>query len=322
MFRSISALMVGAGCAVVTGCGGVADDPGVASEDPSPEVAPAPIEPHAIGRVHLMVTDQAREATSLETAQVIFGGGGRTLSYWDGPVISSITVNPVFWNSNVNSSANPTFQSDITAFYSAIVTGAEMTFLAQYSTSSPKQTIGNGTLGTVVVSNQMGTSLMDSDVQSFLTGLFNSGALPKPNNNDYYPVHFPSGVTINSGGSKSCVQFCAYHGTYQYNGQDVYYGVVPDLNQPGCNGGCGGSTVLNNTTVVSSHELAETVTDPAVGVASFPFSIFGVLGWYNFSYGEIGDICSGQQTTAVLGDGKSYTVQKLWSNKSNACVTP
>jgi hypothetical protein len=77
--------------------------------------------------------------------------------------------------------------------------------------------------------------------------------------------------------------------------------------------------VLNNTTSVASHEFAETVTDAAVGLAT----VYGPpLAWYNATYGEIGDICNGQQTTAVLGDGKSYTVQKLWSNKNNACTTP
>ncbi len=164
------------------------------------------------------------------------------------------------------------------------------------------------------------TSVTDTQIQSFLTAAFTAGTLPKPNNNNYYPIHFPSGVSISDGsGNTSCVQFCAYHGTGTYNGQDFYYGVLPDLSQSGCSGGCGGSTVLNNTTSVASHEFAETVTDAAVGLAT---TYSPPLAWYNATYGEIGDICNGQQTTAVLGDGKSYTVQKLWSNSGNACVTP
>jgi hypothetical protein len=294
---SLSALAVGSllagGCAVETS---------------SPEEAAPAAAPGAIGGPHLMLTDQARAALP----EVKEERARRTLTYFGGPVVSSVDVIPVYWNSSVQN------QSGISAFYAAVVTGTVMSFLSQYNT--PSQTIGNGTRGTPLVDNQMSTSVTDAQIQSYLTAAFNSGKLPKPNNNTYYPIHFPSGVHITaSDGGQSCVQFCAYHSTGTFNGQDFYYGVLPDLSQSGCNGGCGGSTVLNNTTSVSSHEFCEMITDPAVGLAT----VFGPpLAWYNRTFGEIGDICNGQQTTAVLGDGKSYTVQKEFSNKANACVTP
>ena len=265
--------------------------------------------------VHLMLTEQAQaEHDARVTEAAPFRGSGRTLTYYGGPVVQNVDVIPVYWNSKVSN------QAGITAFYSAVVTGTEMTFLSQYSTTTPKQTIGNGTHGTAHVDSQTSTNVTDAQIQSYLTSAFNGGKLPKPNNNTYYPIHFPSGVKITDGANNtSCVQFCAYHGTGKYNGQDFYYGVLPDLSQSGCAGGCGASTVYNNTTSVASHEFAETITDPAVGLAT----VYGPpLGWYNATYGEIGDICNGQQTTAVLGDGKSYTVQKLWSNKTSTCATP
>jgi hypothetical protein len=114
-------------------------------------------------------------------------------------------------------------------------------------------------------------------------------------------------------GSRSCVQFCAYHGTFVRNGVNVNYGVVPDIGQSGCNGGCGGSTVTNNTNSVASHELVEATTDPAVGLAT----VFGPpLGWYDqVDNGEIGDICNAQQGTTA-----GFVVQKEWSNAAHACV--
>jgi hypothetical protein len=321
---SVSAVLL----ASMASGGCVAQSTGTPEEAAAASAAPASSPVSTIGHEHLMLTDQWRamlpapEGLVPEEIAGESATGGKqpartnshTLKYYGGPVVKNVSVTPVYWNSSVQN------QSAITAFYSAIVTGAEMSFLSQYSTTSPAQTIGNGTHGAPYVSSQTSTNVTDAQVQSFLTAAFNSGALPKPNNNTYYPVHFPSGVKITaSDGSQSCVQFCAYHGTGTYNGQDFYYGVLPDLSQSGCAGGCGGSTVVNNTTSVASHEFAETVTDPAVGLAT----VYGPpLGWYNATYGEIGDICNGQQTTAVLGDGKSYTVQKLWSNKSSACVTP
>jgi len=205
-------------------------------------------------------------------------------------------------------------------FYSAIVTGAYPTFFSQYSTTSPQQTIGAGTRGTPVVLTQTATSVTDTQIQAVLTAAFKAGQLPLPTSNTYYPVHFPKGVSISTGSSTSCVQFCAYHGTFVYNNQDVYYGVLPDLSAAGCNGGCGSNAaVVNNLFSVSSHEFSETVTDPAVGLAT----VYGPpLSWYNPTYGEIGDICNGQQASVKLGDGNTYVVQKLWSNKNNACVAP
>jgi hypothetical protein len=43
----------------------------------------------------------------------------------------------------------------------------------------------------------------------------------------------------------------------------MYYGVMP-----ACAYGCGSSTTFNNLCSVASHELAEMITDPAVGLAS------------------------------------------------------
>jgi hypothetical protein len=282
----------------------------VATTGSPEEIAPGATTP--AGHVHLMLTDQERELKGLNFQPERVSA--RTLRYYGGPVVQNVAVHPVYWNSSVQN------QSSLSAFYSALVKSTEMTFLSQYDTTSPAQTIGNGTFTAAHVASQTGTSVTDTEVQSFLTSAFTAGTLPKPTSNTYYPVHFPSGVSISDGsGNTSCVQFCAYHGTGTYNGQDFYYGVLPDLSQSGCAGGCGGSTVVNNETSVASHEFAETVTDPAIGLAT----TYGPpLGWYNANYGEIGDICNGQQTTAVLGDGKSYTVQKLWSNKNSACVTP
>jgi hypothetical protein len=64
-------------------------------------------------------------------------------------------------------------------------------------------------------------------------------------------------------------------------------------------------------TITLSHEMAETQTDPDGAVLSF--------GWFDnskLSTGEIGDLCEG--TEAPL-DG--YSIQRLWSNAQNACVS-
>ena len=61
---------------------------------------------------------------------------------------------------------------------------------------------------------------------------------------------------------------------------------------------------LDTLTEVSSHELAEAVTDPDLNA------------WWDSSTGdEIGDICN-RQTTRLGG----FLVQTEWSNAANACI--
>jgi hypothetical protein len=223
------------------------------------------------------------------------------LTYFGGPLLTHVDVHPVFWNSATK------LQSNINSFYTAVVTSPLYAMLSQYN-------IGTGTSHNGIVDNRTTANVSDATVQSRISALITAGTLPAPTANTYYPVHFPSGMRITApDGSRSCVQFCAYHGTFVRNGVNVNYGIVPDIGQTGCNGGCGGSTVTNNTDSVASHELVEATTDPAVGLAT----VFGPpLGWYDQPDNqEIGDLCNAQQGTSA-----GFTVQKEWSNRNGACV--
>jgi hypothetical protein len=100
------------------------------------------------------------------------------------------------------------------------------------------------------------------------------------------------------GGSKSCSSFCGYHDAINHN---FFYAVMP---YPSCAGCLGGMNAFDALTGTSSHELCEAITDPVPGA-----------GWYDDTYGEIGDICAWKFKTV-----DHYTVQLEWSNKKNTCV--
>jgi hypothetical protein len=133
-------------------------------------------------------------------------------------------------------------------------------------------------------------------------------------------IFFPPGVNING---QSCVPggFCAYHSTTSdtFNLKNVLYGVHPDMQAgSGCAVGCGTSTTFGNYTSVTSHELAETITDAFVGLA---FSFGPPLAWDDPNNGEIGDICNGEQGL-YTANGNAYTIQLEFSNAARACVLP
>lgn len=230
---------------------------------------------------------------------------GAHLTNFGGPLLKNISVHPVFWNSNTQ------FQSNLNTFYNAVTASPLWSMLTQYG-------IGNGSGVAGITDTKTTTTVTDSAIHTELNNLFAAGRLPLPSSNNYYPVHFPSGVSITSpDGSKSCVVFCAYHGTYVRNGVNVNYGVIPDQGG-GCAGGCGANSQrVNNLDSVSSHELIEATTDPAVGLAT---TFAAPLAWYDRNNGEIGDICNGQQGTTVGGDGVTYVIQLEFSNAANNCV--
>ncbi|KAI9202687.1 uncharacterized protein BJ171DRAFT_626361 [Polychytrium aggregatum] len=239
------------------------------------------------------------------------------LTYYGGPVIANINVNPIYYGGNVN------YQSQMDTFYSAIVGSSYISWLSEYNT--PTQSIGTGSFGTSISkSSGLSSSTTDDAIQTWLRSLVQSGTL-KPTANTYYPIHFAPGYSISMGGDSSCVQFCAYHGTIDVSDisstKYLYYGVMPDQGGS-CAGGCGSNpSTLNNLQSVSSHELVEALTDAAVGVATGS-TISAPIAWYNSANGEIGDLCNAQQGSVIGTDGNSYVVQKQWSNSHNGCYVP
>ncbi|KAJ3250370.1 hypothetical protein HK103_003626, partial [Boothiomyces macroporosus] len=233
------------------------------------------------------------------------------LKYYGGPVIANVQVHPIYYGGN---SVN--YKSQLNQFYAGVVNSPYFDWLGEYNT--PNQRIGRGSFGgSVDVTDGLKTSMDDvNDIQPLLVSLADAGRI-RPNSNTYYPIHFQPGVTITQNGGASCEVFCGYHGTVAYRGGYIYYGVLPDQGGA-CAGGCGtSSNAFSNLCTVSSHELIEATTDPAVGVAP---GNAAPLGWYDPSNGEIGDICNGQQATVTGGDGNVYSVQTEWSNSKKACI--
>jgi len=246
------------------------------------------------------------------------------LTYYGGPVVNNVEVTILTWGST------PQYLSNLQSFYGAVTNSKWFDIMRQYwaSTSS---TIGSGSYkGTVSLTSSTSgfpstTSLDDTnDIQPFLTSLVKNGVI-KPTANSYFPIHFPSGYSISLGGQGSCSAFCAYHNTIDISSlgvgvQYLYYGVIPDQGGS-CAGGCGSnSQTVNNLFSVASHELAEMVTDPAIGVVTGN-TVGAPAAWYNQQNGEIGDLCNAQQGSTTGADGKSYVVQAIWSNLDNGCVS-
>lgn len=228
-------------------------------------------------------------------------------TYHGGPVISHAKVVTIFWGDAVP------FMAHLNGFYEGITRSAHLDWLSEYDT--PTQSIGRGSFaGSIIDTSPPGDDdLTDRQIQKELVRLIGAGAVPQPDADMLYMLHFPARVSITMDGNRSCQQFCAYHGTFKLNGQNVYYGVMPEV-AGGC-GACGGTNdKFANSTIIASHELIEAITDPAVGLANTQNDA-SYLAWYDDLNGEIGDVC---ESRSAVVDG--WSVQLEYSMAAGGCV--
>jgi hypothetical protein len=314
---------VAAGCSGGQGSGDPALTASAASNADSAEIVYGTNRHVLPWAVSTLKPEPEPRAAIEEGAQVHARRRQTLLKYYGGPVLSNVKVVQVLYGtgtylSNITSTAAPSLAS----FYGQITKSAYFSWLTEYDT--PTQAIGLGSFAKQVTiapaSSRDGSTITDTSIEAEISAQIGAGSLPAPDANTVYMINFPKGKQISLSGTPSCKAggFCAYHSTFTRNGSDVFYGVLPDMSAgSGCDVGCGGSTQFNNQTSVASHELVESTTDPAVGLATI---LAPPLAWYNSSLGEIGDICNGVQGTLAGTDGITYTVQKEWSNALQACI--
>jgi hypothetical protein len=251
--------------------------------------------------------------------------GSSNLQYYGGPVISHAKIYAVYWGSNVE----PSVRNGAGAFYKSLVTSDHMDWLNEYATNinavdgrkGTGQSIGRGSYGGeyVITPINTKTSLDDQEIRKEIEAQVAAHALPVPDADSLYMIHFPAGVSITIEGSASCAQFCAYHEGFQsaqYG--SVFYGVIPDLGSGACSFGCGmGASQFESTTVAASHEVTEAVTDafPTAGSnPSYPQA------WNTSDGNEIGDLCASTSATLNSSSGR-YSIQGEYDNSTSSCKT-
>jgi hypothetical protein len=224
-----------------------------------------------------------------------------------GPVIESVEVVPIYWGAAWATGTNATLATQLDGFFDFIVNSPYMDMLKEYGTASTAIRRGKRLASARVTSSEPGTvtptgrQATDAQIQTALQGFIANQTVPATTANTLYFIFLPPNVVSMFGGTSSCVArgFCGYHG----NIGNVFYAVIPFVDCSGCTFS---GQFLDTLTEVSSHELAEAVTDP------------DGTGWWDPFTGpgdEIGDICN-RQTTRLGG----FLVQTEWSNARQACV--
>jgi len=306
-----------AGVATVNGQGG--GNPFIDHSDTGETVhiLPAPASLHS---PHATNPTDAPSHQGLAVYPASYGSGN--LVNHGGHQIPNAGFFAIYYNNGVASSPGSqgygTLRSEVAAFAQMFSDGvsyaqndpsADYTIVQQYGASDAISPVLLWA-GDFVDSKPTQFSISDSKVHSYLAGLFNAGRV-LANSDTIYGVYFPSGMRISMQGGSSCSSFCGYHGHFAYNGLDIKYAVFPYLNCRGCS--LPGKAVADMMTIVSSHEIRESVTDPDLDA------------WYDASGYEADDKCAWSNLYQVSRGG--FWVQPEYSNGGGSypgpgCIVP
>jgi hypothetical protein len=150
----------------------------------------------------------------------------------------------------------------------------------------------------------VGSTISDAFIQGRLQADVSSGLLQAPNANTLYVVYVEPDVAVNLGGGQGTTQqgILGYHTAFLgANGAPIRYAVVVSPGGAAHNSVLPeATTALDQLTAVTSHELAEAVTDP--DIASNVNN--GRLGWFDPQRGEIGDVVENNPNAFVRLNGR------------------
>ena len=269
------------------------------------------------------IADQARPGRPRRTAtrrnhsrpsfESLEGRQLMTVTYHGGAVLPHVEVQALYYGSDwFNNSTYYSQTGYLEGFLNNIVHGSYMDMLNKDGYGVGRGSFDAGKISLTDVNKSQ--YLTDGQLRSTVQAYINNGVLKSPDSNRLYVIFVEDNVAVSDGGDTSQNDFLGYHGAFAGtdaygNPADIHYAVIA---YPG--GSVGNARIpwlstLGQLTEVTSHELAEAVTDPNVNYKS--------LTWYDSTNnGEIGDIVNGQ--TVYLN---GYAVQRI-SDRNDQAMTP
>ncbi len=238
------------------------------------------------------------------------------LTYRGGGLVASAQYTNIYWGPYWATTGGMVDVNHFDAFIKTMAASARFLSVTQ-EYAQPYMPIGPGSFRTrLLIDTAPAAQIKDSDVRALIHQKLDAGAIPAADTNQIYVVYLPPDVVIDNGvGELSCSKFCGYHSVFMTSSStQVQYIVMPHPDCWGCrfallhDGIDMDDLNRDSTTIVLSHEMIETITDPWPG-----------SGWYDDANGEISDICGGSDGYFDQGLLLGFRVQKHWSNADDKC---
>ncbi|HET9028731.1 MAG TPA: hypothetical protein VFN49_01025 [Candidatus Aquilonibacter sp.] len=234
------------------------------------------------------------------------------LVYNGGPIEKSPKIYLVFWgwSSASDTTADPSGMATYLVNYMSGWGGSNTANVGtQYnSTSQGYVTNPTGQLAGTWYdsSSKPPTNYAESDIQSEANKAVSHFGYSADAN---YVIVTPHNYTT----SGFMTQFCAFHNSMSGSSGPIAYTDLPYI--PDAGSGCGQGSVnspgtLDGVSIVSGHEVEETITDPGAG-----------NGWLDSSGAEIGDKCAWtNDQNQTMANGQVFAEQPEWSNAISGCA--
>jgi len=236
-----------------------------------------------------------------------------TFTFHGGALLANVEAQAVYLGSDWKTSTALQSQAAATDQYLAtLVQSPYMDMLTNAGYNVGRGTATAGAVDNIALNKT--TGITDAQIQSEIQSMINSGQLNAPDANRLYVVNVEPGVVVHEGSGASNTTFLGYHSAFAGTTSagapvDVHYAVIPAPGTPNFTSASQGfSSDFNEVTSVTSHELAESVTDPNVN--------YKLLGWYDDQKnGEIADFT--HVNTVMSG----YVVQDVY-DKNDQLISP
>jgi hypothetical protein len=230
-----------------------------------------------------------------------------TVSFFGGNVLSGVQAQALYLGNEFSSTPASAEPATLDAFLKDITGGPYLQALARAGYN-----VGPGSAVAGAVDNTsltVGSTISDAFIRSRLQADVKSGLLQAPNANTLYVVYVEPDVAVNLGFGQGTTQqgILGYHTAFlAANGAPIRYAVVVSPSGAAHNSVLPeATTAIDQLTAVTSHELAEAVTDPDINSNVNN----GRLGWFDPRRGEIGDITENNPSAYVRLDG--HLVQEV-----------
>ena len=217
--------------------------------------------------------------------------------YSGGPIVRCPLIHTSFWGPSWGDAAHTTLANNLNQFNTDFVASEAMNVIHQYGI------IGGLNSGATYLNWVPGT-LDPTSIQSTIQSCINAGAIPEPGDpaqNSTVPiliVYLDENTIIDGGGRSVNFPGAADYGYHDHfttaAGHPFIYAFI-------------GYFAQDFTTVVSSHEFCEMITDPL-------YNAWTPDGGFH----EIGDYCEGSNGTITVS-GRTWTIQTEWSDVDNTC---
>ncbi len=250
----------------------------------------------------------AAQVEQLESRQLL------TVTYHGGALLTAVSAQAVYLGSDwQNTSTLQTQKGQLDQFVSTIVQSPYMDMLTNAGYNVGRGTSTAGAIDNLALNKTSG--ITDGQIRADLQAMITAGQVQAPGANNLYVIYVEPGVVINTSFGASNTAFLGYHGAFAGHtasgaAADIHYAIIAYPGAPNFSASSQGfASNLDDLTAVSSHEIAEAITDPNVN--------YKALGWYDDQLnGEIGDLAVGHYATL-----SGFLVQDM-VNQRDQIMTP